>query len=355
MSENLDLGSLLPEEIGDLAVELGDKKFRGKQIFEWIHKKQIVSLDEAGNIPQKLKEELIKTHPVAKTNIVDCQISREDGTRKYLFGLNDGNVIESVLMRYHYGNTVCISSQVGCRMGCKFCASTLDGLVRGLTAGEMISQIYSIERDLGEKVGHIVIMGSGEPLDNYDNLIRFLTLISHPDGKNLSLRNVTVSTCGIVPKIYELADKHFQLTLALSLHASSQEKRKELMPIANKYDLSEVLTACSDYFETTGRRLSFEYTLIQNVNDSEKDAQELANLLKKYMKHFPSDAHVNLIPVNPIKERNYESTGKNRSLVFKKNLEKCGLSVTIRREMGRDIDGACGQLRRRYMEGNSPS
>ena len=240
-------------------------------------------------------------------------------------------------------------------MGCKFCASTIDGLVRNLTAGEMLSQIYAIEKDLGEKVGHIVIMGSGEPMDNYDNIIRFLTLISHPEGKNLSLRNVTVSTCGIVPKIRELAEKHFQLTLALSLHASSQEKRRELMPIANKYDISEVLGACSDYFEATGRRLSFEYTLIQNVNDSKQDAQELANLLKTHMKHFPSDAHINLIPVNPIKERNYESTDKNRSLVFMKNLEKYGVSVTIRREMGRDIDGACGQLRRRYLEGNAPS
>lgn len=355
MSDFLDLNSLLPEELADLAVELGDKKFRGKQVFEWIHKKQVADLNMAGNLPNKLKEELIKKHPFASIKIVDCQISKEDGTRKYLFGLKDGNVIESVLMRYSYGNTVCISSQVGCRMGCRFCASTLDGLVRGLTAGEMLSQIYSIERDLGEKVGHVVIMGSGEPFDNYDNLVRFLTLISHPDGKNLSLRNVTVSTCGIVPKIRELSELKLQLTLALSLHASSQEKRKELMPIANKYDLSEVLTACSDYFETTGRRLSFEYTLIQNVNDTKEDAKELSDLLRKYMKSFPKDAHVNLIPVNPIKERNYESTDKNRSLVFKKNLEKCGLSVTIRREMGRDIDGACGQLRRRYLEGDSPS
>lgn len=354
MSE-LDLNSLYPEELTKIVEELGEKKFRAKQIFEWIHKKQISSFDEAGNIPKKLKEDLLKEYTLAKTEVVDCQISKEDGTRKYLFGLYDGNVIESVLMRYHYGNTVCISSQVGCRMGCKFCASTIDGVVRNLSAGEMLSQIYSIEKDTNEKVGHVVIMGSGEPLDNYDNLIRFLNLISHPDGKNLSLRNLTVSTCGIVPRIKELSQNHFQLTLALSLHASSQEKRRELMPIANKYSIEEVLGACSEYFETTGRRLSFEYTLIQNVNDFEEDAKELANLLKNNMKNFPSDAHINLIPVNPIKERNYESTTKNRSLVFKKNLEKYGISVTIRREMGRDIDGACGQLRRRHLEGKNLS
>ena len=343
-----DIRSLTIEELEEAVTACGDKKFRAAQIFDWLHVKKVSSYDEMLNVPKKLKEELTKQHDLAGLEIVDCKIS-SDGTRKYLFSLGDGNLIESVLMRYHYGNSVCISSQVGCRMGCSFCASTIDGLVRNLTAGEMLEQIYAIERHTNEKVGHVVIMGSGEPMDNYENVIKFLRLISHPKGKNLSLRNVTVSTCGLVPGINRLAEEGLGITLALSLHASSQEKREKLMPVAKAYSVEEVLSACDSYFEKTGRRLSFEYTLISGVNDSKEDADELIALLRSNLSHFPSCGHINLIPVNPIEERSYESATDGAVHAFKNKLEKCGINVTIRREMGRDIDGACGQLRRRHI------
>ena len=271
------------------------------------------------------------------------QISKLDGTRKYLFALDDGNVIESVLMRYKHGNSVCISSQVGCRMGCRFCASTLDGLVRGLTPSEMLDQIYRITRDTGERVSNVVVMGTGEPMDNFDNLLRFIELLTDENGLNISQRNVTVSTCGIVPKMRELADKKLQITLALSLHASSQEKRLELMPVANKYEIHEVIEACRYYFEQTGRRVTFEYSLVGGVNDTEEDVKRLVELI------HGMNCHVNLIPVNPIKERSYVQPDHEAILKFKNRLEKNAIQVTIRREMGRDIDGACGQLRKRYI------
>lgn len=343
-----DIKSLTIEELEEAVVLCGDKKFRAGQIFDWLHAKKITSLDDMSNVPKKLKEELTKTYSAVNLSIEDCKIS-SDGTRKYLFALGDGNLIESVLMRYHYGNSVCISSQVGCRMGCSFCASTIDGLVRNLTAGEMLEQIYAIERDIDDKVGHVVIMGSGEPMDNYENVIRFLRLLSHPKGKNLSLRNVTVSTCGLVPGINRLAEEGLGITLALSLHASSQAKREKLMPVAKAFSVEEVLSACDNYFERTGRRLSFEYTLISGVNDSQEDANELIGLLKANLSHFPSCGHINLIPVNPIEERSYESASDKAVHAFKNKLEKYGINVTIRREMGRDIDGACGQLRRRHI------
>jgi 23S rRNA (adenine2503-C2)-methyltransferase len=261
--------------------------------------------------------------------------------------LDDGNVIESVLMKYKHGNSVCISSQVGCRMGCRFCASTLDGLVRGLTPAEMLDQIYQIGKDIGERISNVVVMGTGEPLDNYDNLLKFIELLTDENGLHISQRNLTVSTCGIVPRMRELADKKLQITLALSLHASSQEKRLSLMPVANKYDIHEVVEACRYYFEQTGRRVTFEYSLVGGVNDTEADAKELAELIRGM------NCHVNLIPVNPIKERDYVQSNANVIAEFRQRLEKSGITATVRREMGRDIDGACGQLRRKFKEGQA--
>ena len=270
------------------------------------------------------------------------QTSRIDGTRKFLFGLSDRQVVESVWMQYHHGNSVCISSQVGCRMGCKFCASAIGGLVRNLTAAEMLGQVYAIQKLTGERVSNVVVMGTGEPFDNYENLLRFLHMLTDENGLHISQRNVTVSTCGIVPGIRSFAKEGLQVTLALSLHASDNEKRRELMPVAFQYELSEVMAACRYYFEKTGRRMTYEYSLVGGVNDSDEDAAKLGKLLKG------QNCHVNLIPVNPVRERSYVQSDRTVVENFKNKLEKCGINVTIRREMGRDIDGACGQLRRRY-------
>lgn len=340
----VDIKSMNLLELTDYIVSLGEKAFRAKQIYQWLHVKQIESFDKMTNISkqfiEKLKEDAILTHLHKEA----VQISKLDGTRKYLFMLEDGNVIESVLMKYKHGNSVCISSQVGCRMGCRFCASTLDGLVRGLTPAEMIDQIYQIGKDIGERISNVVVMGTGEPLDNYDNLLRFIELLTDENGTNLSQRNLTVSTCGIVPRIRELADKKLQITLALSLHASNQKKRLELMPVANKYEISEVIEACKYYFEQTGRRVTFEYSLVGGVNDTDTDARELSELIRGM------NCHVNLIPVNPIRERDYVQSNQEVIEAFKQKLEKNKITATIRREMGRDIDGACGQLRRKYKQ-----
>ncbi|MBO5372729.1 MAG: 23S rRNA (adenine(2503)-C(2))-methyltransferase RlmN [Lachnospiraceae bacterium] len=344
MSEKTDIKSMNLAEVTAFVANMGEKPFRAKQLYQWMHQKLSASFDEMTNLSNALREKLKETCSYTLLKQVDVQISAQDGTRKYLFLLEDGNVIESVLMRYKHGNSVCISSQVGCRMGCRFCASTLDGLVRGLRPSEMLEQIYRIEKDIGERVSNVVVMGTGEPLDNYDNLLKFIELLTDENGLHISQRNLTVSTCGIVPKIRELAEEKLQMTLALSLHASSQEKRKELMPVANKYDLQEVLEACRFYFEKTGRRITFEYSLVAGVNDTNADALELTKLIADM------NCHVNLIPVNPIKERNFVQPDNTAVLAFKNKLEKNGINVTIRREMGRDIDGACGQLRKRYME-----
>jgi 23S rRNA (adenine2503-C2)-methyltransferase len=296
------------------------------------------------NISKNLKEELEQRCTLSILKKEEVQISRLDGTRKYLFLLEDGHAIESVLMKYKHGNSVCISSQVGCRMGCRFCASTLDGLVRGLTPAEMLDQIYRIGEDIGERISNVVVMGTGEPLDNYDHLLRFIELLTDENGLHISQRNVTVSTCGIVPGMRRLADEKLAITLALSLHASNQQKRLELMPVANKYDIHEVVDACKYYFEQTGRRVTFEYSLVGGVNDTKQDADELSELIRGM------NCHVNLIPVNPIKERDYRQSDADVITVFKNKLEKNGINVTIRREMGRDIDGACGQLRKSYKE-----
>ena len=339
-----DLKSLNLEQLTEELLNIGEKKFRAKQIYSWIHEKLVDSFDEMTNLSKDLREKLKANYTLNSLEAVAVQTSKIDGTQKYLFRLQDGHVVESVLMRYHHGNSVCISSQVGCLMGCRFCASTIGGKVRDLYPSEMLGQIYKIQKLSGERVHNVVVMGTGEPLDNYDNLVQFIKMLTDENGLNISQRNLTVSTCGIVPKIRQLAEEKFQMTLALSLHATTQEKRKQLMPIANKYDLREVLDACHYYYEQTGRRITFEYSLVGGVNDTKQDAEELTKLIGK----FP--CHVNLIPVNPIKERDFVQPNKQECQAFRNKLEKNGINVTIRREMGRDIDGACGQLRKSYLD-----
>ena len=339
-----DLKSLNLEQLTEELLSIGEKKFRAKQIYSWIHEKLVDSFDEMTNLSKDLREKLKANYTLNSLEAVAVQTSKIDGTQKYLFRLQDGHVVESVLMRYHHGNSVCISSQVGCLMGCRFCASTIGGKVRDLYPSEMLGQIYKIQKLSGERVHNVVVMGTGEPLDNYDNLVQFIKMLTDENGLNISQRNLTVSTCGIVPKIRQLAEEKFQMTLALSLHATTQEKRKQLMPIANKYDLKEVLDACHYYYEQTGRRITFEYSLVGGVNDTRQDAEELTKLIGK----FP--CHVNLIPVNPIKERDFVQPNKQECQAFRNKLEKNGINVTIRREMGRDIDGACGQLRKSYLD-----
>ena len=342
MEFKTDIKSLSFEELKAEVLKIGEKPFRAKQLYEWFHQKLARDYDEMTNIPKSLKEKLIDGYTYTSLKIVEVQTSKIDGTKKYLFALGDGNLVESVWMKYHHGNSVCISSQVGCRMGCKFCASTLGGLERGLTPSEMLDQIYAISRDTGERVSNVVVMGTGEPLDNYDNLLKFIMLITDENGLNISQRNITVSTCGIVENMKRLADENLQITLALSLHGATQEKRQELMPIANKYDLYEVLSACEYYFEKTSRRITFEYSLVGGVNDTDEDAENLCKLVGGL------NCHINLIPVNPVKERDYKESKKENVIRFKEKLEKWHINATVRREMGRDIDGACGQLRRRY-------
>ena len=342
--EKKDIKSLTLSELTEEIKNMGEPAFRSKQLYEWMHVKLARDYDEMTNIPKALKEKCRENFTYTSLEKVRVQESQIDDTKKFLFALADGNVIESVFMKYKFGNSVCISSQVGCRMGCRFCASTLNGVERNLLPSEMLDQIYSIARITGEKISRVVVMGSGEPLDNYDNLLRFIKLLTDENGLNMGQRNLTVSTCGIVPNILKLADEKLAINLALSLHASNNDKRKELMPIANQYEIHEVLDACKTYFEKTGRQLTFEYSLVSGVNDTDEDATELSELLKGL------NAVVNLIPVNPIKERTFKPTDRAGALSFKNKLEKNHINVTIRREMGRDIDGACGQLRRRHLE-----
>ncbi|MBQ4537624.1 MAG: 23S rRNA (adenine(2503)-C(2))-methyltransferase RlmN [Lachnospiraceae bacterium] len=339
-----DIKSMTLQELMAEMEKLGEKKFRATQIYNWMHQKLARSFDEMTNLSAALREKCKEQYEITALQAVQVQESAIDGTRKYLFALSDGNVVESVWMKYKHGNSVCISSQVGCRMGCKFCASTLDGLERNLTPSEMLDQIYSITFLTRERVSNVVVMGTGEPMDNYDNLLRFLKLLTAEEGLHISQRNITVSTCGIVPKMRELAEEKLQITLALSLHATTDEKRKKLMPVANSYSITELMEACRYYFEQTGRRITFEYSLVGGVNDTDEDAAELIALVK------PLNCHVNLIPVNPIKERDFVQSENAAIQAFKNKLEKNRINVTIRREMGRDIDGACGQLRRRHKE-----
>ena len=343
--EKKDIASYSFEELQEEMLAIGEKGFRRRQIYCWIDEKLVDDFDEMTALRKTLRQKLEAAYEIRRVEMEKRQISKIDGTNKFLFCLKDGNMVESVLMKYKHGNSVCISSQVGCRMGCRFCASTLDGLERNLTPSEMLRQVYQIQKITGERVSNIVIMGTGEPLDNYDNFLKFIHMVSDEHGLNISQRNITASTCGIVPNIRRLAEEKVQITLALSLHGSNQEKRRSLMPVANKYELHEVLEACDYYFEKTGRRITFEYSLVHGVNDTPEDAKELMGILKD------RNCHLNLIPVNPIKERNYEKPDKKSAENFKNKLEKNGINVTIRREMGSDIDGACGQLRRKTMQG----
>ena len=352
----INLSNLTYQELARFVTEtLNEPKFRAKQIFGWIYggptkdgsfRSGAQSFDEMNNLPKTLREKLTAQAFLTSLDVLRTQVSKLDGTRKFLFRLADGNAIESVFMRYKFGNSICVSSQAGCRMGCRFCASTIGGLKRNLTPGEIAGQILAAQRETGQRISHVVVMGTGEPLDNYDNLLKFIRLLTDEHGLNISQRNITVSTCGIVENIRRLANEKLQITLAISLHASNQEKRKELMPIAYKYDIHEVLDATRYYFGQTGRRITFEYSLVGGVNDTEEDARELSALVGDI------NCHVNLIPVNPIKERSYVQSNHAVIEAFKNKLEKNRINVTIRREMGRDINGACGQLRKSYMDEN---
>ena len=336
----MDIASMYLDELKEYMTTLGEPAFRAKQVFEWIHKKQAQSLDEMTNLPKALREKLADNALFVREET--RQTSREDGTVKFLYRLHDGNLIETVWMPHDYGISVCVSSQVGCRMGCRFCASTIGGLIRNLEPAEILGQIYASMRSMGKRVDNVVVMGTGEPFDNYDNLIRFIKLLTAPEGYNLSARSITVSTCGIVEKILQFAQESLPVTLALSLHATTDEERKALMPVAHKYTLSETLAACNAYFEQTGRRVSYEYSLVRGQNDSEAHAIRLSKLLAG------QNCHVNLIPVNPIAERDYKASDPGSVQKFKLTLEKNSINGTIRRSAGSDIDAACGQLRRRF-------
>lgn len=339
----VDIKSLTLSELSEELKKYGEKAFRARQMYEWMHVKLARDFDEMTNLSKAFREECRERYRYTALEALRVQESKLDGTKKFLFRLADGNMVESVWMRYKHGNSVCISSQVGCRMGCRFCASTLDGLERSLMPSEMLDQIYAITRLTGERVSNVVVMGIGEPMDNYDNLLKFIHMLTDENGLHISQRNITVSTCGIVPRMRQLAEEKLQITLALSLHATTDEKRRRLMPIANKYSIPELMDACRYYFDNTGRRITFEYSLVGGVNDTDEDARELAELAA------PLCCHVNLIPVNPIKERDFVQSETGRIQAFKNKLEKQKINVTIRREMGRDIDGACGQLRRKNL------
>ena len=341
INQKIDILSLLPEELEQLVIELGQPKFRAGQIFGWLHQKWVADFDEMKNLPAALREQLKERCFIALP--VEClrQQSSDGATAKLLLELNDGNKIESVLMRHNYGNSLCISSQVGCRMGCKFCASTIGGKVRDLMPSEMLGQVYAVSKYLNVHIDSIVMMGIGEPLDNFDNVMRFLELIRHPKGINLSHRHISLSTCGVVPKIDELADKKLQLTLSISLHACDNETRDKIMPVNHKYKIEQLLSSCKSYFAKTGRRISYEYSLISGVNDSPEQARKLLSLLRD------QNCHINLIPVNPVAETGFKRGSRKEAEQFCKILNDGGISATIRREFGSEIDAACGQLRRK--------
>ena len=337
----MNLKSLTQQELAAELKELGQPAFRAKQVFTWLHK-GARSYDEMTNLPKALRELLSKQYPICPPRVVRKQESKRDGTIKYLWELHDGNCVETVLMRYHYGNTVCISTEVGCRMGCAFCASTLGGLVRRLEPFEMLDQVLFTQVDSGLPVSHIVLMGIGEPLDNFDNVMRFLELVNSPQGMNISMRHISLSTCGLVPKIDELAKRKLQLTLSVSLHAPNDEVRNRIMPVNRAYPSEELLEACRRYYRETSRRVSFEYAMIDGVNDSEADAKELLRRLKGLPAHF------NLIPLNHVEESPLKPSSKAAVAKFQKILEDGGIPATVRRTLGGDIDASCGQLRRKY-------
>lgn len=335
-----DINSLTYEKLNSVIEELGQPTFRAKQIYTWLHKYGVSSFDEMTNISKQLREILADKYFISTCEIEDKYTSKIDDTVKYLFRLYDGEYVESVIMKYKYGYTICVSSQVGCKMGCTFCASTLAGFKRNLTAGEIEAQLQSAQKDLQIKISHIVLMGIGEPLDNFDNVIDFLYNVKNENGLNISMRNITLSTCGVVPRIYDLMALNLQLTLTISLHAPNDNIRSKTMPINHKYNMDELIKACKNYADKTGRRVSFEYTLIKDVNDSTKDALELSGRLKGM------NSHINLIPVNDVKERGNVRSSKEAILNFQNVLKKHGINATIRRTLGSDINASCGQLRR---------
>ena len=339
MSGNLK--SMTQPEIGAVLKELGQPAFRAKQVYTWLHK-GVRSYDEMTNLPKALRDVLAETYPICAPKVVRKQESQKDGTIKYLWQLSDGNCVETVLMRYHYGNTVCISTEVGCRMGCAFCASTLGGLVRRLEPYEMLDQVLFTQLDSGLPVSHIVLMGIGEPLDNMDNVLRFLALVNSEDGMNISMRHISLSTCGLVPKIDELAKHKLQISLAISLHGPNNEIRSRIMPVNKAYPIDVLLEACRRYYAATSRRIHFEYAMIDGVNDSEENARELLRRLKGL------PAHVNMIPLNHVEESPLKPSSKAAVAKFQKILEDGGVTATVRRTLGGDIDASCGQLRRKY-------
>lgn len=344
--EKTDIKSLTLTELTEEIVKMGEAKFRAKQIYEWLHKKQVGSFAEMSNISTSFQQRLDSSFYINSINIVKKLVSRLDNTVKYLYQLRDGEFVECVLMDYHHGTSICISSQVGCKMGCTFCASTIAGFVRNLTPSEMLDEIYTAAKDSGRKIASVVMMGIGEPLDNYENVLRFLELLSDENGINLSLRHVSLSTCGLVERIYDLAERRLGLTLSVSLHAPNNTLRSKTMPVNRKYSVEELLEACRHYAETTHRRISFEYALIRGVNDSEACAKELASRLRGML------CHVNLIPVNEVTETSYSATGKNDVYRFQKLLIAHGINATVRRTLGADIQAACGQLRRTHQHKN---
>ena len=335
-----DLKSMTEAEVTDTLRAMGEPAFRGKQVFSWLHR-GAASYDDMTNLPKALREKLAAEHPFTVPAVERKQVSAQDGTIKYLWRLGDGNCVESVLMRYHHGNTVCISSQAGCRMGCAFCASTIAGKVRDLTAAEMLDQVLFTQTDSGAEVSNIVLMGIGEPLDNFDNVLRFLELVNHPDSMNIGMRHISLSTCGLVPGIRRLSELGLQLTLSVSLHAPDSETRSKSMPVNRAYDVEELFTACHDYFQKTGRRISFEYAMIDGVNDHDWQA----DLIVKKLRGMPG--HVNLIPLTEVAESPFKPS--RRIAAFQKRLESQGVTATVRRSLGGDIDASCGQLRRKAM------
>lgn len=334
-------------ELQQECTEMGLPKFRAGQIYSWLHQKHAESFDEMTNLSKKLREELGERFEIKNVKIVEKFVSKLDGTIKYLYELDDGETIESVLMKYKYGYSVCVSTQVGCDMKCRFCASTLDGCLRSLSASEILSQVYKASRDTGERISHVVLMGMGEPLVNYDNVIRFLDILTDENGENLSARHISVSTCGIVPRIYDLIETHPQFTLSVSLHAPNDTIRSQIMPVNRRWNVEELLEACRTYTEKTSRRISFEYAMMAGVNDSDECAYELASRLKGML------CHVNLIPANEVRENDYERSSQQRLRAFSRILEKQGINTTIRRTLGPDIDASCGQLRRRHEKENA--
>lgn len=339
MNNILDLDT---EELKLWMEQNGEKGFRAKQVFQWIYN-GIFNFKDMKNISTSTLEKLEKNFYIGIPNVVTKLVSKDEDTVKFLFAYEDGNLIESVVMKYKYGNSICVSTQVGCRMGCKFCASTIEGMVRNLSSGEILAQILKSQEEIGERISNVVLMGSGEPLDNYENVIKFIKEINKSEGLNIGQRHITLSTCGIVPKIKELAHENLQITLAISLHAPNDSLRKQVMPIANKYSINEILDVCKYYIKKNNRRISFEYALVKGFNDSMEQGKELSNILSGIL------CHVNLIPVNEIKENTLKKSSSDNIISFKNILCENGIETTIRREMGSDIDAACGQLRRHYL------